>query len=50
MLLVWIGRPNTIPDYWNAEIPEPVLNRDKNKDYPTTTIPNEFLTYSKTHN
>ena len=43
MLLVWIRRPNTIPDYWDDEIPEPVLNRDESKDYPSTTIPNEFL-------
>ena len=43
MLLVWISRPNTIPDYWNDEIPEPVLNRDENEDYPSSQIPNEFL-------
>lgn len=46
MLLVWISRPNTIPDYWNDEIPDPVLNRDENKDYPSSQIPNEFL-YSR---
>ncbi len=44
MLLVWISRPNTIPNYWNHEIPEPVLNRDETKDYPNSQIPNEFLT------
>lgn len=44
MLLVWITRPNTVPDYWESEIPEPVLNRDENRDYPIRRIPSEYLT------
>ena len=43
MLLVWIRPPNTIPDYWNDDIPEPVLNRDENKDYPESQTSGEFL-------
>lgn len=43
MLLVWPARPNTVPDYWNDEIPEPVLNRDENGNYPGSQIPSEFL-------
>ena len=47
MFLVWTTRPNTIPNYWNDDIPEPILNRDENRDYPSTTIPNEFLNYGQ---
>ena len=43
LILAWHSRPNTIPDYWDREIPEPVANRDENANYPMSRIPGDFL-------
>ena len=43
LILAWHSRPNTIPDYWDREIPEPVANRDENGDYLGSRIPGDFL-------
>ena len=43
LLLAWYHRPNTIPDYWDNEIPVPVTNRDQNAEYPQSNVPEKFL-------
>lgn len=43
MLLLWAARPFSIPNYWEGEIPEPILNRDKKQDYPSTRVPTQYL-------
>ena len=43
LILAWHSRPNTVPDYWDREIPEPVVNRDENGNYPMSRIPTNFL-------
>ena len=43
LILAWHSRPNTVPDYWDAEIPEPIANRDENGNYPGSRIPGDFL-------
>ena len=44
LLLAWHRRPDTVPDYWDYEIPEPVTNRDHNAEYPQSNIPGKYLT------
>ena len=46
LLLAWHHRPNTVPAYWDYEIPEPVTNRDHNAEYPQSNIPGKYLTRS----
>ena len=43
LILAWHSRPNTVPDYWDDEIPEPIANRDENGNYPGSRIPGDFL-------
>lgn len=43
LILAWHSRPNTVPDYWNDEIPEPVANRDADANYPMSRIPGDYL-------
>ena len=43
LILAWHSRPNTVPDYWNDEIPEPIANRDENGHYPGSRIPGKYL-------
>ena len=43
LILAWHSRPNTVPDYWDREIPEPIANRDENGNYPGSRIPGDFL-------
>ncbi len=43
LILAWHNRPNTVPDYWDREIPEPIANRDADGNYPMSRIPGDFL-------
>ena len=43
LLLAWHHRPNTVPDYWDGEIPEPIASRDPKAEYPQQNIPGKFL-------
>lgn len=43
LILAWHSRPNTVPDYWEDEIPEPVVKRDADANYPMSRIPGEYL-------
>ena len=43
LLLAWHHRPNTVPNYWGYEIPEPIANRDQNAEYPQSNIPGKYL-------
>ena len=43
LILAWHSRPNTVPNYWDREIPEVVANRDENENYPMSRIPTHFL-------
>ncbi len=43
LILAWHSRPNTVPDYWKAEIPEPIVNRDENGQFPGSRIPGKYL-------
>ena len=43
LLLLWHNRSDTIPDDWDGEIPEAILERDPHKEYPRSRIPGNFL-------
>ena len=43
LLLVWHQRPETIPEYWEDEVPTAIRNRDPDATYEGTRIPGEFL-------
>ena len=43
LLLAWHQRPNTVPDYWEGEIPEPIAGRDPKAEYPQQNVPGKFL-------
>ena len=43
LLLLWHHRTDTIPDDWDRDIPEAILDRDPNKEYPKSRIPGDFL-------
>ena len=43
LILAWHSRPNTVPDYWDEVIPEPVANRDENAGYVGSRIPGKYL-------
>ena len=43
LILAWHRRPNTVPDYWDREIPDVIANRDADGNYPGSRIPGEFL-------
>lgn len=44
LVLAWHRRPSdTVPDYWDGEIPEAIANRDPNAEYEGSRIPREYL-------
>ena len=43
LILAWHSRPNTVPDYWDREIPEIIANREEDANYPMSRIPTHFL-------
>lgn len=43
LILAWHSRPNSVPDYWDDEIPELIANRDENGNYPGSRIPGGLL-------
>jgi ectoine hydroxylase-related dioxygenase (phytanoyl-CoA dioxygenase family) len=43
LLLLWHNRPETVPDYWEDEIPQMVQDRDPQAAYPGTRIPGQYL-------
>ena len=46
LILAWHNREAiTAPNYWDGDIPEPLANRDPDKDYPVCRIPGEYLKY-----
>ena len=43
LVLAWHRRPQTVPDYWNREIPGPIANRDPATEYEGSRIPGQYL-------
>ena len=43
LILAWHRRPNTVPDYWDRDIPEVIATRNPDGDYPGSRIPGELL-------
>ena len=44
LVLAWHHRPmDTVPDYWDGDVPEEIRNRDPEVEYETSRIPLEFL-------
>ena len=44
LVLAWHRRPtDTIPEYWDEDIPEAIANRDSNAEYERSRIPGKFL-------
>jgi len=43
LILAWHSRPNTVPDYWDDEIPEVIANRDESGNYHGSRLPGDFL-------
>ena len=44
LILAWHSRPTiTVPSYWDSDIPEVILNRVANQDYPGSRIPGKYL-------
>ena len=44
LILAWHQRPMTVPGNWNGQIPEVIVNRDRNAEYEGSRIPGELLT------
>jgi hypothetical protein len=43
LILAWHRRPQTIPNYWDREIPEVIAKRDAEGNYTGSRIPGEYL-------
>ena len=44
LVLAWHSRPTvTVPSFWDGDIPNVILNRMANQDYPGSRIPGEYL-------
>ena len=43
LILAWHRRPNTVPEYWDEEIPQIIAERDADAEYEGSRIPREFL-------
>ena len=43
LLLAWHRRPNTVPEYWDEEIPRIIADRDADAEYEGSRIPHGFL-------
>ena len=43
LILAWHQRPMTIPDNWDGQIPDVIVNRDHNAEYEGSRIPGELL-------
>jgi len=43
LLLGWHSRPTTVPENWDGEIPEEILNRDSEAKYEATRVPSQYL-------
>ncbi|HCK12845.1 TPA: hypothetical protein DHW51_01885 [Candidatus Poribacteria bacterium] len=43
LLLLWHNRPETIPDYWETEIPQVVAERNPETSYSGSRIPSQYL-------
>ena len=43
LLLLWHSRPETVPDYWEGEIPQQVQDRQPQATYAGTRIPSQYL-------
>jgi ectoine hydroxylase-related dioxygenase (phytanoyl-CoA dioxygenase family) len=44
LVLAWHRRPiDTVPEYWDGEIPEALVNRDPDAKYEGSRIPGEYL-------
>ena len=43
LLLLWHTRPETVPAYWDREVPQELLDRDPNADYERNRVPGDHL-------
>ncbi len=43
LLLLWHNRPETVPGYWQGEVPPEVRDRDPQAEYQGTRIPGDYL-------
>jgi len=43
LLLLWHSRPETVPDYWDREIPQVIAERNPAATYPGSRIPGQYL-------
>ncbi|MEC7866069.1 MAG: phytanoyl-CoA dioxygenase family protein [Candidatus Poribacteria bacterium] len=43
LLLLWHNRPETIPDYWDREIPQVIAERNSEAAYSGSRIPGQYL-------
>ena len=43
LLLIWHQRPETVPDYWEDDVPVAIRNRDPDATYEGTRVPGDFL-------
>lgn len=43
LVLAWHRRPDTVPAYWDGEIPQAIAERDPGAEYPGSRIPGQHL-------
>ena len=43
LLLLWHRRPETVPDYWQGDVPCAIADRDPDAEYEATRIPGKLL-------
>ena len=43
LLLLWHRRPETVPDYWQGDVPRAIADRDPDAEYEATRIPGKLL-------
>ena len=44
LVLAWHRRPDTVPAYWEGEVPRAIAERDPSAEYPGSRIPGQHLT------
>ena len=43
LLLLWHGRPDTVPPGWVGEVPQVIATRDSDAEYETSRVPGDYL-------
>ena len=44
LLLLWHIRPDTVPDHWDRDVPQTIVQRNPDGQYEPSRVPGTYLT------